>query len=46
VQLMPPANHIHLTVDGDSRPGSHISGNVQLLLISIIFILKYYTANT
>ena len=30
VQLMPPVNRIHLTVDEDSRQGSHISGNVQL----------------
>jgi hypothetical protein len=47
VQLMPPANQIHLTADGDSRQGSRISGNVQLasLTIAIVFILKYFTAN-
>jgi len=28
---MPPVNHIHFTANGDSRQGSYISGNVQLM---------------
>jgi len=30
VQSVTPVYHIHLTADGDSRQGSHISGNAQL----------------